>query len=389
MTVFITDGLHRKSLAAVRSLGKKGISVTVGEKTRWNSSAFSKFCRRSFIYPDPEQAPDRFAEWFDTHVEKQRWDVFLPMDDAAVEIALHNRKKWETKCRLVLPPSESYWKARDKYEAVQLAEKAGLAVPGTYIPQSLEELRVKMIDLAFPVIIKPRKSSGSRGIQVVEQGKDLLEAYKRAALQYERPMIQEYIPQGDRFDVCLLFDQHHEMKSAFVQREIRHFPIPMGPSTVQESVIHDELVEQSLRFMSKLPWYGVIELEFMIDPRDGTAKFMEANPRFWNSLQCAIQAGIDFPYMLYELAVRGDVQKQCWYKEGIRCRNVLPGDVLHYVTNPDRFRMHPSFFSGKAKNVYDDILSVSDPLPALGFFLACLRYSLQKEMWKKMFKRHL
>ncbi len=44
--VIITDGHWRKSLAAVRALGKKGIKTAVGESTRVATSMFSKYCRR-------------------------------------------------------------------------------------------------------------------------------------------------------------------------------------------------------------------------------------------------------------------------------------------------------------------------------------------------------
>ena len=34
-------------------------------------------------------------------------------------------------------------------------------------------------------------------------------------------------------------------------------------------------------------------------------KLIEVNPRFWGSLALAIYAGIDFPYLLYKLAMEG------------------------------------------------------------------------------------
>jgi len=51
MTVFITDGAERTSLAIARSLGKEGIEVHVGESYRFSTTGLSKYCKRSFIYP--------------------------------------------------------------------------------------------------------------------------------------------------------------------------------------------------------------------------------------------------------------------------------------------------------------------------------------------------
>lgn len=49
MTVFITDGAERTSLAIARSLGKKGIEVHNGESYRFSTTALSKYSKRSFI----------------------------------------------------------------------------------------------------------------------------------------------------------------------------------------------------------------------------------------------------------------------------------------------------------------------------------------------------
>ena len=47
--VFITDGYWHKTLAVVRSLGEKGIDVTVGESTRLATALFSRYARRRVI----------------------------------------------------------------------------------------------------------------------------------------------------------------------------------------------------------------------------------------------------------------------------------------------------------------------------------------------------
>ena len=39
-------------------------------------------------------------------------------------------------------------------------------------------------------------------------------------------------------------------------------------------------------------------VEFKLDARDGVAKLMEINGRFWGSLQLAVDAGVDFPAIL-------------------------------------------------------------------------------------------
>ena len=75
-------------------------------------------------------------------------------------------------------------------------------------------------------------------------------------------------------------------------------------------------------------------VEFRVAP-DGTPFLMEVNTRFWGSLQLAIDAGMDFPYWLYQLAHGEQPQPAATYKTGKRLRWLL-GDLDHtYLTLRD------------------------------------------------------
>jgi predicted ATP-grasp superfamily ATP-dependent carboligase len=140
----------------------------------------------------------------------------------------------------------------------------------------------------------------------------------------------------------------------------------------------------AFKLLTQMQWTGVAMVEFRIDARDDIPKLMEVNPRFWGSLQLSILGGVDFPYLLYCMLMEKNMEPLTDYKEGIQCRWLLPGDILWYVTSPD-----------KAKNVKelmrfdipDDILSWDDPGPTFGFFAATMRYLCDKEMWNFVLRR--
>lgn len=387
MTVFVTDGLLRKSLSATRSLGEYKIPVVVGEKTRWTPSGFSGFCNKAVVYPDPLHDQHAFSQWLLEHIKAHKYHLVLPMDDATLEGAMAVQSQLETFTQVILPPPKSYFIARDKLETARLAEKAGVLCPKTYATESIEDLKSLVKELEYPVVIKPKHSSGSRGIKVVYNQEECLTSYLEIRKQYSSLLIQEYIPLGPRYDVCLLFNREGEVRAEFVQKEIRHFPIDMGPSTMQESVDYPQLIDISLRLMSHLPWSGVVELEYMIDPRDGEPKLLEINPRFWNSLECAHLSGINFPLLLYKMAMEGDVQRIRDYEVGKRCSNILLGETLHYFFNKKRRQMQPPYLARRKYGVVDDVLSLKDPLPTVGFLFALIRYLFDAQMWRLVFKR--
>lgn len=386
--VLLTDAQQRKTLAAIRSLGKRGIEVVAAEETRWATSLFSRYCGHRLVSPNPIRRPEDYFKWLEATMRKYPCDVFFPMDDGSMEVAVRYKRQLENYCRLPIPEEDSYFKASDKALATMIALKAGLDCPKTSVLNNLDELDRVASSLRFPVIIKPRKSSGSRGIVLVLRKEDLSSHYLRVHREYPFPLIQEYIRAGEKYDVCLLFDYSSQLKAFFVQREVRCFPLERGPSTVQESVWRPDLVEKAACLMKRLNWRGVAEVEFIVDPGDGRVVFMEINPRFWGSLHTAVLAGVDFPWLLYRLAMDGGkVEEVCRYTVGVKCRWLLPGDILHFICNQNRFAMDPPFFASTGSGLNDDIVSLEDPLPALGFFLACMRYLLDPGMWKTVFFR--
>ena len=66
-------------------------------------------------------------------------------------------------------------------------------------------------------------------------------------------------------------------------------------------------------------------VEFLVAD-DGTPYLMEVNTRFWGSLQLAIDAGVDFPYLLYRVFTGEEVPAELGYREGVRLRWLL-GDL--------------------------------------------------------------
>jgi hypothetical protein len=48
-------------------------------------------------------------------------------------------------------------------------------------------------------------------------------------------------------------------------------------------------------------------------------------------LQVAINAGVDFPYLLHKMIKEGDIEKSLTYQTGIRCRYLLFNDLFRII----------------------------------------------------------
>ncbi len=386
LDVCLTDGFLRRTLAACRSLGRQGLAVTCGEESLFNATSFSRFCRYRFTYPSTRRSPEAFVTRLLEHLRRYRHECLIPMEESTLDLVLAHRSEFEQVTSLPFPDSPTFQRCRDKGQTLEMAARAGVVVPKTIHPSDPARVVEETQELRLPLIVKPRRSCAARGLVRVSSRRELEAAYRQVHERYPYPLVQEEIPQGEKLDVCCLFDASSRPVATFVQREVRGYPLLDGPSSVQESVWRPDLVELTTGMLQQAGWYGIAEAEFMVDPRDGTPVLMEVNPRFWASLQLAIFCGVDFPYLLYRV-VRGErVEPVQDYQAGLMCRSLLPTDALHFLADRDRWRMQPSFFRFLDSRCSGDLVSLGDPGPLLGFFLSCLRYLLDIKMWQRMMR---
>ena len=387
MGVLVTDGHWRKTLALVRSLGRKGVHVTVGERTFLNTSFFSKYCSRRLVYPSPRKSPDQFIEFIVKEIKKNQYECLFPMEEETLLLLAKHQAEISKYTHLLIPNLQKIEFVRDKGNLIQFAETHGIPTPKTlYDPPTLT-LPPWGGGEGEAYVIKPRISSGSFGIAYVKKREDLVPFYQRIHTRYPFPLIQEWIPDGGgTFGFSALFDEASNVKAAFVHKKLRMYPVQGGPSTLREGVEHPQVMELGLSLLRSLNWVGVALAEFKVDPRDGIPKLMEVNPRFWGSLHLAIVSGVDFPYLILQMARGEGFAPILHYSVGKRCRWLLFGDILHFLTNPRRFHLHPPFLHFFEPNTSDDMISKEDPLPVLGAMATFFTFLYDPEM-KRFFER--
>ena len=380
-SVLVTDGLWRKSLSAVRSLGRQGLEVGVTGDSRFTTSFYSRYCSRRVMLPKAADA-DRFIEAFLAEIRSHHYDVIIPMEDDTIRVLLEHRDEVERYARLPLPETSSFATASDKAATLALAGELGIAHPWTCQPQSEEELHQLLPTVPLPAVIKPVNSSGSRGLHYASTQEELLDGFRTVLARYGPPLVQERIPEGPGVGAALLFGRGHEPLAGFTYKRLREYPVHGGPSTLRESTHDPALLDAAVRLLKALNWYGVAMVEFKVDPRDNVAKLMEINPRFWGSLELANASGVNFPWLLYRMAMDSGVEPCFDYETGVRCRWLIPGDILHFISNPQRFRLNPSFFSFFEPGLHYDDFAPDDLRGSVATVLCTAAQAVRPEMWK-------
>lgn len=327
MSVLVTPGDLRSALAVTRSLGRQGIAVTIADERRRSLAGASRYCRESIRVPSAAGAPELFVHELQRALQAGRHRVVMPVDDIALALLAHDRQPFEDLVTLPFPDSETIQLAHDKGALTTLAEDHGIPVPRTTVVRSSGDLDTVVRRVGFPAVVKARISRlsvagqwrGAPGTRYVNTPAELEAACREVGRTIPEPIVQEYIP-GEGRGIFLLMNRG-QLRAAFAHRRLREKPPSGGVSVLSESIAPDpRLLEHAERILEALKWHGVAMVEFKQDARDGIGKLLEINGRFWGSLQLAVDAGVDFPHLLYRLAVEGDVKPVLTYEVGLRLR---------------------------------------------------------------------
>ena len=354
--VLVTDAQMRSSVAAIRSLGKQGLKVTGGEVTRFATGFFSKYCHEYFVYPSPTKDTDDFVIQLLELLQKQNYDVLMPMTDDTLVPIIKRKREFSKYTKVPFADYQIIEKALNKAETIEIALKNGLDCPKTFVINEIDELP-ELGEMEYPLIIKPIQSYGSHGVARCDSPEELERKSWPTYKKFGPLLIQEYIPYDSEVGVYTLFNHDSELRAVTVQKRIRSYPVSGGPSTLRETINNPELIESAVKLLKALKWVGVAMVEFRTDPRDGKPKLMEINPRFWGSLNLSILSGVNFPYLLYQMAIDGDIKPNLNYNVGVKARWLLPGDILWYLTAPNKIKNLNKFIDFKTP---DDIYSKED-----------------------------
>ena len=397
MNVLVTDGNQRSTLAVTRALGKKGISVTVGECVVPSLASKSKYCGRTILYPSPAAEPKAFQQTILEEASRRSYQVLFPMTDLVIPLILQIKEKLAPFVKVPLPDEAAYHTATDKSRLLKLAQKLDVPIPKTFFVKELSQLEEIAKEISYPTVIKPSYSGmfcpngwKSFGVEYAFSPEELLEKYEIIHRKIPFPLIQEKI-EGRGYGIFLLFHQK-EVKATFAHRRIREKPPSGGVSVLRESVpSKSPMSDYAVRLLRNLSWSGVAMVEFKIDAKDHIPKLMEINGRFWGSLQLAVDSGVNFPYLLYKAALGEEVPETSDYKVGVKTRWFL-GDLDHLLAIwfkghkklslpdncPGRLRSLFSFFKFYEKDMKYEILSWDDPKPGLWEMKAYGKNILQK-----------
>ncbi|BDD87626.1 ATP-grasp domain-containing protein [Desulfofustis limnaeus] len=382
MRILVTDGDNRAALAITRSLGRRGHHLTVGATGHPSLASSSKYCRERLIYPSPRDHADRFIEELLRAVRDRGIDVVLPVSDVTTIPVCEHKSDFETYCRVPFADETAVKLAADKAYLLSLARDLGVGVPATVIVEAKGTSFELPEGLGFPLVVKPGRSRIRHqdgwletAVGYVRNGDELARTLDGLPAAAYPVLLQERIT-GPGSGLFACYD-HGRPVAFFSHRRIREKPPSGGVSVLRESIAVSPVAEEYARkLLGHLNWHGVAMVEFKLDERDRLPKLMEINGRFWGSLQLAVDAGVDFPAIVADLAAGKAIEPVRSYRTGVKTRWLL-GDLDRLLMvlfksrkslnlpagHGGRWRCLREFLQFRQKDMYYEVLRRDDPGP--------------------------
>lgn len=358
MNILITDGENRSSLAATRSLGKKGHKVIISGQSLRNISSVSKYCAGRYKVSDPLESGNAYINDIKKILEKNEIDIVLPMAEATIRALLNTTESLPSRTRVASPSWGIMEKVFDKIKLLKIAQQNRVQTPLSVFFQNKEDFFSRQsshfsFPFDFPVVIKPamskiptEKGYVNGSVMYASCADELFSLYSREESLSYPSMIQEKI-RGPGTALFALLDGKKPL-ALFSHRRLREKPPSGGVSVLCESIkLEDDIVDMSMRLLNVIGWTGVAMVEFKRDERDGRPKLMEINGRFWGSLQLAIDCGVDFPSLLVDcMQGRKPPKTIREYKVGHKLKWLI-GTFDHMLirmrNDADRLNLYPDF----------------------------------------------
>jgi predicted ATP-grasp superfamily ATP-dependent carboligase len=304
--------------------------------------------------------------------------VLITSSDGTVALIREHRERLEQRVRIALAKEPALGIAVNKEQTLKIARGLGLGIPRGVLVTTVSDVKTALHEIGLPAVVKPVES-WVKGEQLAARFGPVLvttaEEAHRAAEELTSlggtTLFQQFLT--GRREALSFFYAHGQIYARFAQYARRTVPPLGGNSVLRQSIaIPSDIGEQAERLVCEIGLEGYSEVEFRRD-NAGNPYLMEINPRLSASVEIAVRAGVDFPYLLYQWANGDRIDVVKGYQIGNWMR-YLGGDIATTlwalqqrgkpgITAPTKafFEFCASFFVPMSY----DYVDWTDPLPML------------------------
>ena len=315
--IFITDAEYKHTTALIKGIKSSYPQVNItGQVSSERNAIFASKLIDKVLVGTLEQT-----------LEIDQYDLIIPVSGRATQLISELNMT-----EVFLATSKQINSALDKYELSKACNEYGIAYPKT---QKLERMN-DIQSFGFPCIIKSRNETQVKFDTIYL---DCAQSFNKLRYQIERLLdkhpgliVQERVRAKTSrgfFALC----SNGKILCDFMHERVRQWPRSGGSSTSAKGIKCSQLQRISSDFLSDLNWTGPVMLEYLYDDVEGVYTLIEINPKFWGSLDLAINSGVNFGAAVLDAKSGKKVQKVNY--KFVQTSWPLDGDVVNLVQTGD------------------------------------------------------
>ena len=330
----IPTGTELKSYGIMRSLHRRGIETVVASPQSDIPHFASRYCsERVHLDASPTDLP-AYRDALLALARRPNVVTAYPVRECDVFVFAKYREAFEQHLSLVTPDLPTLRRAHDRLELARHAESIGVPTPETRLLSEVEswdtpvvvKSRYNVLTNDYEPTYPPDTLEEVKQVSLLAPGQRPDADALRATMRHE-PIVQAFVPQADKHLYCALWD-HGEPLATYQHRQIRQNAWVGGGGVYRESAYSQAVEDNAYDLLSSLNWHGYACIEYLEDAETGEWKFIEINPRVWQSLPEAVRAGADFPYYYWLRATGRPELIENDYERGVAC-HIAYGELAH------------------------------------------------------------
>lgn len=234
-------------------------------------SAGIYFCDSSYISPYAQDK--KFIPWLIKICNKEKIDIVLTgVEENIIEIAAHiDEFHNKTKSLFICSPYKKLQIGQDKLKTNIWLKENGCNYPQFAISNDTKNIKLLVKNVGYPMIAKPIKGKGSKGIFTINNKDDLTKATKLSNY-----IIQEHLgDDSSEYTVgCYRNKSGITLNPIIMHRELKY------GTTVKAEVVNNKIIEkEAIKICDRFKPTGPLNIQLRMDKNNKPVCF-ELNIRF-------------------------------------------------------------------------------------------------------------
>lgn len=280
-TVLVTGIGSTGGTGTIQALQKHTNHEVVGVDMDSMATGFNLLDRGRVV---PPASADSWPVEMAAVVDEFDVDAVVPLVDEELARLSELDERLPDDVSIVAPRQSVIDDTLDKYRMARRLTDSGLSVPTTRLATEADELRPR----DFPVVVKPRRGRGSRGVEKLDSLADLEAHLDETDRSPEDLVVQRFVD-GTEYTTSVVATRDDRLLSVVPKEAIAKDGCTVRGVTRMEPSV----VASCKRIFSALSPGGPLNVQQIVDDSTDEVFTIEINPRFSSTACLTVEAGVN------------------------------------------------------------------------------------------------